>query len=513
MGKRGRPRKSNTVVVWQPDALPDEPPRRGKHTEFLECEAAMPNNPEKQDVKNTIDIVGLYGGKDCGKTELLLVNTLRPWKIKNSRWLGVVFRREWKELEEVIKRAKVLLEEKMRGAIKCQWYGSSENPHYLFESGARLEFHIVPHLGDEEKYQGWEITDLMFDQLEQFLEPMYDFLLRQNRSPDPENMKAVVRWTANPLGVGGGWLNKRYIRRYDPGTVNDIKGEWEGRVYTRRFKWIHMTVRDNPMARRDPSRIAALATIQDETQRRAYLEGDPTVSVGLFFDRFNGELRSKEHPNGEIIEPFEIPDDWTLTAGIDPNWGGGVFSGGLGAQDPMGNQYRICSHYAEKMTPQENADAFRHMIESCPFTHGRMPSIIAAGKDAFVKRDRYAILAHELTFADVFRTRGLYLTPAITDRHMGFGAWKALMPHHYFIFKDLNNQLVEQLLQTMADPKDKDDILGKGNDPDVPDHALDDERYRIMSTYRPVVKASPIIRPRIRRREALLIKPTSLARY
>ncbi len=471
----GRPRKTpKTYVAWQPDALPDEPPRYGKQAAFLDSKE---------------DMVGLYGGKDSGKSDLLVANCLiHPEKVQNPRWLGVIFRREWKELEEIIKRAHVFLDDRLKGTVKCQWYGSAENPHFLFASGARLEFHIIPHLGDEEKYQGWEITDLMFDQLERFLEPMYDFLLRTNRSPDPEHLKATCRWTANPLGVGGAWINKRYVLRYERDTTNEIISEFKGEKYIRTFKWMHMTVLDNPVARRDPSRIAVLATEQNESKRRAYLEGDPTVSIGMFFDRFDGQPRNETHATGELIEPFKIPSEWTLTAGIDPNWGGGVFSGGLGAEDPAGNQYRICSHYGEKMSPQENADAFRDMIGNCPWTGGRMPSIIAAGRDAFVKRDQFSILAHELTFADVFRTRGLFLTPAVTNRHAGWGAWKALMPNKYFIFRGSNNELTEQLLQTMSDDKDKDDIKGKGNDPDVPDHALDDERYRIMSTFRPALR-------------------------
>jgi len=48
----------------------------------------------------------------------------------------------------------------------------------------------------------------------------------------------------------------------------------------------------------------------------------------------------------------------------------------------------------------------------------------------------------------------------------------------------------------MQDEKDRDDIQGKGNSDEVVDHDLDAERYRIMSTFKPMRVKEPVRKTR-----------------
>jgi hypothetical protein len=121
---------------------------------------------------------------------------------------------------------------------------------------------------------------------------------------------------------------------------------------------------------------------------------------------------------------------------------------------------------------------------------GRKPSIIVSGTDAFAKKERFSVIAHENTFADVFEVEGLFLSPAYNSRKTGWWRWKSLFPSEgkppkYFIFEGLNEPLLAEMMSVTYDTKDPEDIKGKGNDPSISDHALDEQRYGIMAMFRP----------------------------
>jgi hypothetical protein len=91
-------------------------------------------------------------------------------------------------------------------------------------------------------------------------------------------------------------------------------------------------------------------------------------------------------------------------------------------------------------------------------------------------------VSSERTFADVFQDEGIYLEKASTDRKNGWWAWKGLMPDRYFVFgSGLNTPLLDEMSAAIADEKQPEDIEGKGNSPEISDHALDEQRYNIMA--------------------------------
>lgn len=449
-----------TKTIWRPDGLPDEPRKYGKQSQFLE-------SPE--------DIVGIYGSKWNGKSELLIMDCLRPEKYRNPRWHGVIFRREYKRLTELIDRAHYWINKLPH--LKATWKGSPDFK-FVFPSRAWLAFHNLQHLGDEEQYQGWEIGDLKFDQLDEFLEPQYNYLMLQNRCGDP-NFHCTTKWSANPLGVGGVWIGKRYVRKYEAGKPHAIITKINGKEYVKTFRWIHVKVHDNPMAVRNPGYIATLASEPDPRRRKAFFEGDPNVAMGQFFDGFDYE--------NEVIDPFKIPETWELICSIDPGWGG-TCAGSLLAQDYEGRIYRIAEYHGVKRNPEQNAKGLKEMVTTNVYTGGRWPSMFPSGKDAFAQKDRQAIIASSKTFAAVFEDYGMMLTPAITDRHNGWGTMKSLMPGRFFVFRNFNNNFLEELLEVETDPDDIDDIKGKGNDPNISDHHLDSTRYGEMAIFKPQPK-------------------------
>jgi hypothetical protein len=277
-------------LIWQPDALPGELETHKKQYEFL-------NSIE--------DIVGMEGGKGSGKTDLLIFDCIRPSKLGHPLWHGVIFRREYKRLVEVVDRARYWFSRLPQ--LQAHWQGSESR--FVFPSGAWLAFHNVEHIGDEQKYQGWQIADLKFDQLEEFEEGQFDYLLLQNRNGDPTALRNTVRFTANPMGTGHKWVKRRFIDNKNDLERHIIEVEIEGIKYQRTFKRIHATVFDNPLLARDEKYIATLATDPNPIRRKAMFRGDWDVVLGQFFDSFTTEVH--------VIKPWDLPSGWNRTAGID----------------------------------------------------------------------------------------------------------------------------------------------------------------------------------------------------
>ena len=290
-------------LVWQPDALPDEAPRHGVQAEFLESDA---------------DITAIDGGKGSGKTDLLVIDCMRPEKLTSERWKGVIFRREYKRLLEIIDRATYYFGKFPE--FKAHWQG--DQSRFIFPSGAWLAFHNCENVGDEQKYQGWEICDLKFDQVEEFEMKQVDFLMLQNRSADP-NIPATTMWTANPLGLSHAEYKKRYVDGKRPGvnytTVVEVQNPaYPGAVIRKEyvFKRIFATVFDNPYFRRYPDYIARLAAHPDPVMVKAMLQGDWDVILGQFFASYSS-LVHKLVPDKDGKYPIDLPPEYRRMAGCD----------------------------------------------------------------------------------------------------------------------------------------------------------------------------------------------------
>ena len=55
------------------------------------------------------------------------------------------------------------------------------------------------------------------------------------------------------------------------------------------------------------------------------------------------------------------------------------------------------------------------------------------------------------------------------------------MPSRWYIFNGMNQQLLDEMAAAVTDEKHPEDLKGRGNDPAVKDHALDENRYTLMA--------------------------------
>jgi hypothetical protein len=185
---------------------------------------------------------GFGGAKFGGKTLGLLMESTRH--TPHPLYRGIIFRRTYPQLQEVLDRA-------------WQWFPrmgaswSGDTHAWTFPSGAKLLMRHCQFEHDKENYNGHEYQGMFFDQLEQFTETQYNYLLAQNRSGVAE-LVPYTRSTFNPGGIGHGWVKQRFI---DHGTTSCAP--WRDRndvgkpLPSRRFHF--SSIDDNPAGACGPS--------------------------------------------------------------------------------------------------------------------------------------------------------------------------------------------------------------------------------------------------------------------
>lgn len=320
---------------------------------------------------------------------------------------------------------------------------------------------LLRNLDDPSKYMSTEFAAILVEELTKNPLETFQNLRTRLRYPGIKDVRFVG--ATNPGGVGHVWCKSYWIDK----NSGDFEQE--------KFKYVKATLDDNKFTTRE---YRAQLESLPERQRKAFRDGSWDAFEGQFFSSFNRST--------QVIKPFQIDARWEFIGSMDPGWASPL-SFGLQARDFNGNEYRIATYYEKDRNPGDHAQAISEFIKNDKYTQGRFPSVIVSGKDAWARKDRHAVIASEKTMADAFQTAGLFLQPATTDRKQGWGSLKAVMPKHYFIFDGFNQPLVDQLLTTLSDEREPEDIQGKGNDPKVEDHAIDDARYGHFALYQPAL--------------------------
>lgn len=293
----------------------------------------------------------LYGGAaGGGKSEALVIEATRQAHIPHYR--GLILRKTYRELGELIDKS---LQYYPRAFPKAR-YNASQNIWY-FPSGAKIIFGAMQRPQDKIKYQGRAFDFIAFDELTHFTWEQYSYMLSRNR-PNGPGTRVYMRATANPGGVGHGWVKEYFITAAPPMTT--IRGEFEyetpdGRkekqMRTRIF--VPASVFDNKkLLDNDPGYPARLAAMP-EAERNALLYGDwDSFSGQVFTEWRNDPAHYDDRLYTHVIRPFRVPDDWCIWRGFD--WGfSRPFSVGWYAVDHERRLYRIRELYGCTGTPNK----------------------------------------------------------------------------------------------------------------------------------------------------------------
>ena len=173
-------------------------------------------------------------------------------------------------------------------------------------------------------YQGLSYSYIAFDELTHFTKDEYEYLISRNRA-DGEDLRVYIRASANPGGIGHGWVKERFITSSPPGVpykfetyVTDNSGN---KIKVERSRvFIPSAVFDNPaLLQNDPNYIANLASLP-EAKKKALLYGDWDSYEGQVFTEFrNNPAGYVSKIDTHVIEPFEIPRTWKRYRSLD--WG------------------------------------------------------------------------------------------------------------------------------------------------------------------------------------------------
>ena len=441
-------------------------PHPGSQTAFLTC-------PVRE--------ILYEGPRGPGKTLGLLMSFLSGvGKGYGAAWRGIIFRKTYPELADVIAKTK-------------QWfwavcpdaeYNKSEHV-WTFATGETLALRHMLSGDDYWSYHGHEYPWIGFEELTNWAQPdAYDAMKSCNRSSHAGMPRRYVS-TANPWGAGHGWVKARFIDPAPAGNViQDRPGGWE------RVRIHGDTAENEALMIADPEYLATLENIEDESLKKAWRYGDWDIAAGgMFTDVWS--------PARHVVRPFAIPKSWEVSRSFD--WGSsapfsvgwwakcnGEQPEGHGRHYPRGTWVRIGEWYGSNGKPNQGC----HMLAS-EVARG----ILEREKDMSIKPIEgvadSAIFASgsglsNESIATVMERIGVSWTPANKGPGSRVAGWelarellaatKAGDEKPGIVIFDSCRDFIRTVPVLMRDDKRPDDI-----DSTTEDHAADEFRYRIFT--------------------------------
>lgn len=226
-------------------------------------------------------------------------------EIETSSGRAIFFRRTMPELREVMDRAQ---RDFRRVDSSAAWHEQTKT--WTFSCGYKYMFGQMEEDKDWLKYQGFELSCCLLDELTTFTEEQFDMLDTRLRSSDPVLSKMLwMRAGTNPLGPGLEWVRARFVEPVTPNTpvTRRIKtpvvkdGVTRYKYVEHKQIFIPAKLEDNPSM--DQAAYAATLVTKSNVTKRALLDGDWWIVAGAFL----GELWD---PSVHVCEPFKIPKNW-----------------------------------------------------------------------------------------------------------------------------------------------------------------------------------------------------------
>lgn len=140
------------------------------------------------------DVLYFGGAAGGGKSDLLLGLAVTAHR------KSIIFRREYKQLRELVDRSHEILEPTPAryNQTFMRWRG--------VPGGRTLEFGAVQHEKDKENYKGRPHDLKGFDEIPDFSETQFRYLIAWNRSTDPDQRCRVVCTGNPPTTPEGDWV-------------------------------------------------------------------------------------------------------------------------------------------------------------------------------------------------------------------------------------------------------------------------------------------------------------------
>ncbi|OME12769.1 terminase large subunit domain-containing protein [Paenibacillus odorifer] len=435
----------------------------------------IPYEPQPRQIlyhqTNDIDEL-LYGGAaGGGKSEATIWDALQyALECPGSR--QIIFRRTFPDLQRSIIARTIVAYPKELGK-----YNQSKH-EWTFVNESIIELAYFDSDSHKANYQGAEYDVIRWEELTQFEESWYTYMLSRLRGSKP--YPRYVKSTTNPGSVGHAWVKKRFI---------DV-GEWEkvhaihevddsgDKLYhpdtkepiiTRRI-FIPAKVQDNPaLLEADPNYIVRLMKLSEQ-ERKQLLDGDWDTFSGQYFSEFNRSLH--------VCEPFDIPREWKRFRSMDEGYNDPFVCIWV-ALDPKGTAYVYREFVKSKLLTSEQVEMvwLNSGVESYDYT---------VADTSFWNRSK----TENVTPAELFIKKNITLIQAKKERVNG---WKRLREWlHPFdkvdhvsgsIYKDVKLKIFNTCLKTIESIPSMvhDDKMVEDVAQHPLDHVPDTLRYWCMS--------------------------------
>ena len=424
----------------------------------------------------------LFGGaKGPGKTDALLAEGTR--QLDKPGYKGIIFRRTQPKLTELIDRS-----HKWFGNTKASWNG--EKHRWTWPNLAFLAFGSCKDEKDKYNYQGHEYHFEGFDQLEEFTESQYLFLLAQNRTAN-KDILCYTRSTANPGNIGHAWVKARFIDKLSGDgkpkyfkRVNDEDVETNSddpKGLARAF--VFSTVDDNKiLLDNDPDYLKVLEMLS-ENDYKALRWGDWDIFAGQFFKEWSKRVHVISNLDHSLPYRNFISIDYGFTQPASVGWYAKYPEKTIRYKEIYGEGYTYES-LAHKIL-EVNGDIEIDYAVADPAIWGDKSHHLA---QPILKREQIKGESGAETMQKVFGEK-FGLIKADNSRLIGWG----MVREHLKTFTNQHSELTARFLVTdncinlirtlpglIHDTENVEDL-----DTDGEDHAADEVRYALMS--RPVL--------------------------
>lgn len=245
-------------------------PQEGSQRSFLDC---------------GVDEALYEGTRGPGKTAALLMSYAKyVGRGFGDAWLGILFRRTYAELGDVIVKSKRLFSKLFPDAR----YNESKH-EWRWPGGEQLIFRYADSVADYDHYHGHEYPWIGWEELTRWASPdLYKKMISLCRSTKP-GMPRHIRATTNPYGPGHNWVKTRFGLPLNDGEVmGNILVEIDeesGKPLPPRIAF-HGTLAENlVMLHADPNYEAKIrAAASNAEEAKAWLEGSWDIVAGGIID-------------------------------------------------------------------------------------------------------------------------------------------------------------------------------------------------------------------------------------
>ena len=337
-----------------------------------------------------------------------------------------------------------------------------------FVNGSTIEFMYCARDGDLDRLQGLEYDIIFLDEAAQLSEFQMKAITATLRGVNDFPKRCY--YTCNPGGQGHAYIKRVFIDRQFLPTENPDD-----------YTFIQALVDDNTaLMESQPEYLATLEALPAKL-REAWRFGRWDVFEGQVFGEFRDD---QEHYFDRhwthVIEPFDIPDTWTIYRGLD--WGySKPFSVGWYAISPAGRMYRFrelygCTGEADtgvEWTVQQLGAKIREIEDTDEKLAGR--KIFGVADPAIWKNDGGPSIAEQLEECGLYFDRGDHnRLPGKMQCHYRLAIDEDGLPMFY-VFNTCKHfiRTIPALLYSETDVEDVDTKME--------DHIYDEWRYVCMA--------------------------------